>query len=183
VVIAIADGDRGLHVAPLAPVLPAAAKGLNPQWVPRDAAPEPSEGHGGTLMAASDTPFWMWSEACEMLARAERLHRQSFRLRSSLRAPAWEPPADVLETAREVLVIVALPGVDTDAAEVVIEEGELVVVGVRVPPAALRDAAIHRLELPQGRFERRLELPPGRYANVRRSAVDGCLVISLEKAL
>jgi HSP20 family protein len=134
-------------------------------------------------MAARNMPFWMWSEACEMLARAERLNRQAFRLRSSLRAPAWEPPADVLETAREILVIVALPGVNTDAVEVLIDEGELVVVGVRTPPAALRDAMIHRLELPQGRFERRLELPPGRYGSVRRSAVDGCLVISLEKAL
>lgn len=133
-------------------------------------------------MAARDVQVWMWSEACEMLARAERLSRQAFRLRSSLRAPAWEPPADVLETEREVLVIVALPGVNTDAVEVAIDDGALGVVGVRVPPAALRDAVIHRLELPQGRFERRLELPPGRYGKVRRSAVDGCLVISLEKA-
>ena len=133
-------------------------------------------------MTARDVQVWMWSEACEMLARAERLNRQSFRLRWSLRAPAWEPPADVLETEREVLVIVALPGVNTDAVEVAIDDGALGVVGVRVPPAALRDAVIHRLELPQGRFERRLELPPGRYGKVRRSAVDGCLVISLEKA-
>ena len=132
-------------------------------------------------MAARDMPVWMWSEACEMLARAERLHRQSFRLRSSVRAPAWEPPADVLETAREVLVIVALPGVATDAVQVALDDGALTIVGVRVAPAALRDAVIHRLELPQGRFERRLQLPPGRYRNVTRRAVDGCLVISLEK--
>jgi HSP20 family protein len=132
-------------------------------------------------MAARDMQVWMWSEACEMLARAERLHRQQFGLRPSRRAPAWEPPADVLETAREVLVIVALPGVATEAVEVAIDDGALTIVGVRVAPAALRDAVIHRLELPQGRFERRLELPPGRYRNVTRRAVDGCLVISLEK--
>jgi len=36
---------------------------------------------------------WMWSEACEMLLRAERLHRQLFALaRSFARLPAWEPP-------------------------------------------------------------------------------------------
>jgi HSP20 family protein len=134
-------------------------------------------------MAARDVQVWMWSEACEMLARAERLHRQAFGPRSSLRAPAWEPPVDVLETAREVLVIVALPGVTTDAVEVAIDNGGLTVVGVRAAPAALRDAVIHRLELPQGRFERHVELPAGRYSNVRRTAVDGCLVITLEKAL
>ena len=132
-------------------------------------------------MAARDV--WMWSEACEMLARAERLHRQAFGLRSTPRAPAWEPPADVLETAREVLVILALPGVNSDAVQVAIDNGRLTVVGVRAAPAALRDAVIHRLELPQGRFERHVELPPGHYSNVRRTAVDGCLVVSLEKAL
>jgi HSP20 family protein len=133
-------------------------------------------------MAARDVQVWMWSEAVEMLARAERLHRQLFQP-SNLRRPAWEPPADVLETEREVLVIIALPGVNTDAVEVVIEEGALMIVGVRTPPAALRDAVIHRLELPQGRFERRVPLPAGRYRNVRRSAADGCLLVGLEKAL
>jgi HSP20 family protein len=134
-------------------------------------------------MAARDMQVWMWSEACEMLARAERLHQQSFGLRPSLRAPAWEPPADVLETPREVLVIVSLPGVNVDAVEVAIEDGALAIGGVRTLPPALRDAVIHRLELPQGRFERRLPLPAGRYRDVTRRTVDGCLVITLEKAL
>ena len=133
-------------------------------------------------MAARDVRMWMWSDACEMLDRAERLHRQFFRLRASRQAPAWEPPADVLETAREVAVIVALPGVDPDRVEIAIEGGDLVIMGVRVVPQALRDAVIHRLELPQGRFERRLALPAGRYAEIQRAAVDGCLVISLRKA-
>jgi HSP20 family protein len=134
-------------------------------------------------MNARDMQIWMWSEACEMLARAERLHRQSFGLqRSRAHVPAWEPPVDVLETEREVLVLVALPGVNIDQVEAAIEDGELHIVGIRVFPPALREAAIHRLELPQGRFERRVALPAGRYADVRRAAVDGCLVISLQKA-
>ena len=134
-------------------------------------------------MNARDMQIWMWSEACEMLTRAERLHRQSFQLqRSRTQMPAWEPPVDVLETEREVLVLVALPGVNIDRVEAAIDDGELVIAGVRAVPAALREAVIHRLELPQGRFERRVELPPGRYADVGRAAVDGCLVISLQKA-
>jgi len=33
---------------------------------------------------------WMWSEACEMLARAERLHREFFRpIRAVSRLAAW----------------------------------------------------------------------------------------------
>jgi hypothetical protein len=53
--------------------------------------------------------------------------------------------------------------------------------GTRVLPMELRTAIIHRLELPQGRFERRVRLPAGRYSAVRRSAVDGCLLITLQK--
>jgi len=133
-------------------------------------------------MAERTTEIWMWSEACATLARAERLQRQFFQLtRSRAHLPAWEPPVDVLETAHEVLVIVALPGVDVDRAETVIEQGELVIAGQRALPPELREAVIHRLELPQGRYERRVPLPPGRYDGVRRAALDGCLVIALQK--
>lgn len=125
---------------------------------------------------------WMWSEACEMLARAERLHHAFFRpARSASRLPAWEPPVDVLETEREVLVLMALPGVDSERVEAVIDESDLVVGGSRELPAALRTAIIHRLELPQGRFERRVRLPAGRYTGVQRSTVNGCLLITLQK--
>ncbi len=133
-------------------------------------------------VARNSAQDWMWSEACEMLARAERLHRELFRpAPSQARMPAWEPPVDILETETEVLALVALPGVDADSAQAVIEDGDLVIAGTRVLPEQLRTAVIHRLELPQGRFYRRLRLPAGRYSDVRRSAVAGCLVISLRK--
>jgi HSP20 family protein len=126
---------------------------------------------------------WMWSEACEMLARAERMHREFFRpVRASARPPAWEPPVDVLETDGAVLVLMALPGVEPDRVEAVIDGADLYVAGIRVLPEALGTAVIHRLELPQGRFERRVRLPAGRYASVRRAVKNGCLVITLEKA-
>jgi HSP20 family protein len=126
---------------------------------------------------------WMWSEACEMLARAERMHREFFRpVRSLSRQPVWEPPVDILETDHDVLVFVALPGVDPAQVEAVIDGAELVVAGKRVLPPALRTAVIHRLELPQGRFERRVHLPAGQYSSVRHAVVNGCLLVTLEKA-
>jgi HSP20 family protein len=126
---------------------------------------------------------WMWSEACEMLARAERLHREFFRpTRSAGLLPTWEPPVDVLETDHAVLVLIALPGVDAERVEAAIDDGDLVVAGVRVLPRELMTATIHRLELPQGRFERRVRLPAGRYSAVGRAMSNGCLVITLEKA-
>jgi HSP20 family molecular chaperone IbpA len=133
-------------------------------------------------MARDIARDWMWSEACEMLARAERMHREVFRPGpSQARQPAWEPPVDILETEFEVLAFVALPGVDADNVQAAIENGDLVIAGTRILPGELRTAVIHRLELPQGRFYRRLRLPAGRYSGVRRSVVAGCLVITLQK--
>jgi HSP20 family protein len=126
--------------------------------------------------------YWMWSEACEMLTRAERLHREFFRpVQSASRSPTWEPPVDILETRHEVLVVVALPGVGAESVEVAVDEENLMFAGVRTLPIELQTAVIHRLELPQGRFQRRVRLPPGQYGVIRHSIVDGCLLITIEK--
>jgi HSP20 family molecular chaperone IbpA len=126
---------------------------------------------------------WMWSQAWDLLAQAERVNREFFRpLGSMADPPVWTPPADILETEHEVLVLIALPGVDSEKVEALIADGVLTVRGVRRLPHEFRTAIIHRLELPQGRFERRLPLPPGQYSGVRRTLVDGCLLIILQKA-
>lgn len=117
-----------------------------------------------------------------MLARAERMNRELFRPGfSARRLPVWEPPVDMLETDNAVLVLVALPGVAANQVEAAIEGSDLLIAGVRVLPRELQTAVIHRLELPQGRFERRVRLPAGRYSDVRRTTVDGCLLITLDK--
>lgn len=133
-------------------------------------------------MKDPDPRAWMWATAVEMLDRAERLQRQTFRpMPGHSQMPNWEPPVDVLETERELLVLAALPGVDPQAIQVAISNGALLISGERILPPQLRTAVIHRLELPQGRFERRLPLPPGRYDVEPPAVVNGCLVIVLRK--
>jgi HSP20 family protein len=133
-------------------------------------------------MPTRDPLNWMLSEAIDQLTRAERLHRQFFSLHPTGTGEAsWEPPIDVLETDEELLILVALPGVDLDQVDVVIDDGTLIISGQRTLPAELRNARIRRLELPQGRFERRLVLPPGRFA-VSRFAINGCVALRLEKS-
>lgn len=127
---------------------------------------------------------WMWAEAMDALERVERLHSQSFEPRRHAGGRAsWEPPVDMLETDEEVLILIALPGVDPEQVTTTIEDGILIIVGQRILPAELRTAHIHRLELPQGRFERRLPLPPGYYDGVRRTSKNGCLYLSLHKSM
>ena len=131
-------------------------------------------------MSTKDPINWMLSNAIETLARAERLHQQFLNLRPT-NEPSWEPPIDVLETEREVLILIALPGVDPNEVVAVIDKGMLVVSGHRVLPAELRNARILRLELPQGRFERRIPLPLGRYT-ISRFAANGCIGLRLTKS-
>ncbi|MGE0225969.1 MAG: Hsp20/alpha crystallin family protein [Acetobacteraceae bacterium] len=135
-------------------------------------------------MKRGDAAAWMWAEAWERLARAERMHRQFFepQYAADARLPVWQPPVDVVQTEHEVLIVVALPGVDPAQVEAAIEDGTLHVAGQRVLPPELLTAVIHRLELPHGRFERRIPLPPGRYDAVRHIAANGCLLVRLAKA-
>ena len=57
-------------------------------------------------MAGADPRNWMWAEACAMIERAEQMHRQFFQPGSAA-APAasWEPPIDVFESERDLLIV------------------------------------------------------------------------------
>ncbi|MCW2243532.1 Hsp20/alpha crystallin family protein [Azospirillum canadense] len=128
-----------------------------------------------------DPGSFMWSEAVELLDRAERLHRQFFRpAPPGSRRACWTPPVDVYETEDAVMIVVALPGVAADQLDIAVEDGVLVVAGERSLPLG-RDGIIHRLEIPHGRFERRIELPAGAFRMGRRDLVAGCLVLALDK--
>jgi HSP20 family molecular chaperone IbpA len=122
----------------------------------------------------------MWSEARLTLDRLERLHRRFFELGRPAQQPCWEPPADVFETPEGLFVEVALPGVEPHRLQVAVESGTLVVSGERDLPQGNR-VVIQRLEIPYGRFERRIPLPSGRYTMTRREAVNGCVVLLLQR--
>lgn len=133
-------------------------------------------------MPERDPQSWMWAEACTFLERAERLQRQFFEPKLARRGGAvWEPPVDIFETEQALWVIVALPGVGPEDLEVTVEKGTLIVAGRRKRPTEARGAAIHRLELPQGQFERRIALPFRRWQIGRRELANGCLILSLHK--
>ncbi|HSN22448.1 MAG TPA: Hsp20/alpha crystallin family protein [Usitatibacter sp.] len=132
----------------------------------------------------NDPTDWMWAQACEFIEQAERMHRRFFRLAASERAQAavWEPPADVFEDDREVVIVVALPGVLADNVELAIEPGVLVVRAQRPLPLAHGSRhAVRQLEIPYGSFERRIRLPHPRLEAVSRELSHGCLILRLRK--
>src|ERR1700720_4868693 len=99
---------------------------------------------GTNIMAAVDPRTLMWTRACEMIDRAERLHRQFFQPMATPE-PSWEPPIDITETDSEILITVALPGVDRDAVKVTVDADGVSVVGFRRPSAIPRGSRVHRL--------------------------------------
>jgi HSP20 family protein len=134
------------------------------------------------LANRTDPTGWMWAQACDMIDQAERLHRQFFQLTASRRSVAtWEPPIDVFEDEREIVVVVAMPGVSAERVQVVSEPGALVVRGVRPLPFADLRHRVRRLEIPYGAFERRILLPQGRLEVGPPELIQGCLLLRLRK--
>jgi HSP20 family protein len=134
-------------------------------------------------MTSRNPHSWMWAEACEMLERAQRLQRQFFRFGHAVEAqPRWEPPVDIVAYEPEVQVTVALPGVSPERVQVRVKNGALSIAAVRTPPLNAQTTAVHRLEIPYGRFERQIALPAGRYELMEQAFTNGCLVLRLTRA-
>ncbi len=125
----------------------------------------------------------MWGQAFDLIEQAERMHRQFFRLTASARRHAvWEPPVDVFEDEREVIIVIALPGVAPEAVEVSTESAALVVRAECPLPFAGSRRAVRRLEIPYGYFERRIPLPDVRLEAGTRESRDGLLILKLRKS-
>lgn len=137
---------------------------------------------GDRVMAAIDPRTLMWTRACELIDRAERLHRQFFRLRAEqVGDVVWEPPVDVVETDADILITVALPGVDQNAVKISVDVDSVLVVGFRRRSAIPRGSRVHRLEIPYGRFERQITFIGMRLQLGEAELADGCLSLKFSK--
>lgn len=133
-------------------------------------------------MATIDPRTLMWTRACELIDRAERLHRQFFRPTAEpIRDAIWEPPVDIVETDSDILIIVALPGVDENAVKVSVDTDSVVVVGFRRSSAIPRGSLVHRLEIPYGRFERQISFAGRRLQLGESELAFGCLSLKFSK--
>ena len=95
---------------------------------------------------------------------------------------AWSPPADVCETAREIVVRVDLPGVAADEIDLVLTAGALRVTGMKKGRAP-RGRVTHLCsERAYGRFCRTVPLRrPVRSRGARATLRDGLLTVTLPK--
>ena len=135
-------------------------------------------------MPNRDPTALMWTEACQLIEQAERMHRQFFRPRAPQGArAAWEPPVNVFEDDERLVIIVALPGVAPECVEVLVDSSSIIVRASCDVPFSPSARAIRRLEIPYGYFERRVQLPAMEFEVVQRELKNGCLILNLRKVI
>lgn len=94
----------------------------------------------------------------------------------------WEPPTDVIETEREIVVVVEIPGMNGRDIDVVTDGRILKISGTRrnITPQCRKQ--FHKLEIQVGPFERLVELPvPVDHAEVSAHYEKGILTVTLLK--
>ena len=133
-------------------------------------------------MSLRDPAVWMWAEACQLLDRADRLHRQNFQVRAPReQRVVWEPPIDIFEDEREIVLVVALPGVSPECVELGVEGNVLVIRADCQLPVRASMRGVRRLEIPYGHFERRIALPDIVLEAGAPRFDNGCLILNLRK--
>jgi HSP20 family protein len=95
---------------------------------------------------------------------------------------AFLPSVDVYETARSVMVVVEIAGVDPQSLQVTLEEDIITIGGDRLERCEEPKLRLFHMEIPYGRFERRVMLPPGLGPEGARAVYEaGFLYIALPK--
>ena len=105
-----------------------------------------------------------WDPMRELRAMQEQMNRLLEMSRDrSLDEPfeegQWQPPADIFEDEREVVIKLEIPGLDQKDIEVQIEDNTLVISGERTLENADQRQNYHRVERHYGPFRRTFALP------------------------
>ena len=94
----------------------------------------------------------------------------------------WEPPTDVIETEKEVVILVDIAGMNGKDIDVVTDGKVLKICGLRRNKSYSGDKHFHKLEIQVGHFEREIELPfPVDHSKVSAHYKNGILEVKLRK--
>jgi HSP20 family protein len=95
---------------------------------------------------------------------------------------AWKPTCDVSETAKEVIVVVDLAGVEANNVNLSVHGDCLCIQGIRREPATAPRRLYHQMEISYGTFEREIPLPSRVNADEAKALyADGFMEIRLPK--
>ena len=92
------------------------------------------------------------------------------------------PPVDVVEDHDSYRFSIDLPGLKSDALDVKVEAGTLVINAERTVPASANEARVHRAERHYGRIHRAFRLPADvGYDAIKAAYKDGVLEVTIAK--
>ena len=97
-------------------------------------------------------------------------------------AKVWKPPADIYETAEEVIVMVEVAGMNRNNITVTLENNVLKISGIRPDYSPSTKKRIHQMEIDYGRFERAVKIAiPIDTDNTSAQYKEGFLRITIPK--
>ncbi len=129
-----------------------------------------------------------WQPLEELRAMQEEMNRllplsRARLLPEPLEAMGWQPPVDIFEDERELILQMEVPGVAEADIQVEIRGDRLVVAGERKREREARRHTFQRIECKYGPFRRSFQLPAGLTPErIGIGCVAGILTIILPKA-
>src|SRR5262245_29660317 len=115
-------------------------------------------------------------------ADLEALARRVPRVTERVPPFSFAPAIDAYDDERELVVEVAVPGVDRDDLTVEVQGDQLVIYGLRAGERAANGRTWYRAEIPRGPFHRALVLPYAVTGEPRVKIEHGLIRIQLAKA-
>ena len=95
----------------------------------------------------------------------------------------WQPPTDVYETGKEIIVKIAASGLKPEDISVLFSNHILTVSGKRGDNSAHQKVCFYQVEIRYGYFERKIKIPKHVDANnIRATYENGFIVINIPKA-
>ena len=120
------------------------------------------------------SPIWRSSED-------PRFVISSSNKRVSLRKNFWQPPTDVFETEKSIVIQVEIAGMHDSEFTISLEKRTLTISGIRQGPE--EHGAYYQMEIPAGEFMSVIKLPTAvDYDKVEAVYQDGFLRVVLPKA-
>lgn len=101
--------------------------------------------------------------------------------RLTIRPNVWAPPTDVYETETRLIVRVEIAGMDEEDFSVRVEQGRLLISGIR--PETPETRAFQRMEINYGEFFTEVELPEAlNFSQIEAEYINGFLLVTIPKA-
>lgn len=129
-----------------------------------------------------------WEPFRDLLTTQDRFNRLFNETFSSafggqnLAAGTWNPPVDVYETDKGLVLKAELPGLDPKDLEVRVEDGTLYLKGERKEERDVKEENYHRIERSYGSFTRTFALPKSvNTDDIKADYKDGVLTLAMGK--